>query len=244
MGDRCMAELYTSVKGLPKTNEVIDGLRADFSGLENLAKVVDGVLRRLELSTAVQGNISAVRSGHISMHQFDVDFAQLVRMQLGKVLGIMRARAVEKAAKAGAGSAATAVLRRMYKDSFTANINIAGHRGRISSRSRVVPGPNGGKSGIRRDRTVKPRTKKLREYYGPDRDFILRIFSNGRDEFRATSDGPVGRGSKATYGRRGAMVPRWDFVHSMQSDMQQAAQQLGIDLTQWVEEFIETKFTE
>ena len=239
-----MAELYTSLRGLPKTNEVIDGLRADFSGLENLAKVVDGVLRRLELSTAVQGNVSAVRSGHISMHQFDVDFAQIVRMQLGKVLGIMRARAMQKAQGAGAKDASSAVLRRMYRGTFGGNINIAGHRGRISSRSRVIPEPNGGASCIRRERTVKKRTKQLREYYGPDRDFILRIFSEGRDEFRATSDGPVGRGSKATYGRRGAIAPRWNFIHSMQSDMQQAAQQLGIDLTQWVEDFIETKFTE
>ena len=236
--------MYHSFKGLPVTNERIEGLRADFSGLQNLEKAVDSVLRKLQLDDKVQGNVRFVQSGHYSKHQFDMWFAEVVRIELGKVLGIMRARAMQKAQGAGAKDASAAVLRRMYRGTFAGNINIAGHRGRISSRSRVVPEPNGGVSGIRRNRTVKPRTQKLREYYGPDRDFLLRIFSEGRDEFRATSDGPVGRGSKATYGRRGAISPRWNFVRSMQSDMQQAAEQLGIDLTKWVESFIETQFTE
>ncbi len=197
---------------------------ADFSGMKNLEKHVDSVLKSLSLKDNVQQSLSMVRSGAMSREMFDGWMAE--------------------AQQAGAGSAAGSVMRRTYKDSFTSNINIGGHRGRLSRRTRMVPPPDGGKSGIHRNRSVKPRTKTLREYYGPDRDFILRIFSEGRDVFYATPEGPTGRGSKATYGKRGAMAPRWNFVHSMQSDMQQAAKQLGIDLTGYVEKWIETQFNE
>jgi len=239
-----MAEYINSFKGLNATNNRIGMLMADFSGLKNLEKHVDNVLRSLELRDNVQQSISMVRSGAMSRASFDGWMAELVRKEMGKKLAIIRAKAVEKADIAGAGSAAGAVLRRTYKDSFTVNINIVGHRGRLSSRTRIVPPPDGGKSGIHRTRTVSKRTKQLREYYGPDRDFILRIFSEGRDVFYANPEGPTGRGSGATYGRRGAMAPRWSFVHSMQSDMQQAANQLGIDLTGYVEKWIETQFKE
>ena len=114
----------------------------------------------------------------------------------------------------------------------------------MSSMKRVVDEPNGCKSGIRRARTVKSRTQQLREYYGPDRGFILRILEGGRDVFMATPEGPTGRGSKATYGRRGAIGARNWFFHSMHSDMEQAAQQLGQTLTTAVEKWVEQKFSE
>ena len=239
-----MAEFIKGFRGLNATNNRIGMLMADFSGLKNLEKHVDEVLRSLSLKDNVQQSMSMVRSGAMSREVFDGWFAEVVRKEMGKTLAIIRAKAVDKAVKAGAGSAASAVMRRTYKDSFGVNINIAGHRGRLSSRTRVVPEPDGGKSGIHRNRSVKPRTKTLREYYGPDRDFILRIFSEGRDVFMATPEGPTGRNSRATYGKRGAMAPRWNFVHSMQSDMQQAAKQLGVDLTGYVEKWIETQFKE
>ena len=239
-----MADYRTNIPGLNATNNRIGMLMADFSGLKNLEKHVDEVLRSISLKDNVQQSMSMVRSGAMSREVFDGWMAELVRKEMGKTLAIIRAKAVQKATKAGAGSAASAVMRRTYKDSFGVNINIAGHRGRLSSRTRVVPEPDGGKSGIHRNRSVKPRTQTLREYYGPDRDFILRIFSEGRDVFMATPEGPTGRGSKATYGKRGAMAPRWNFVHSMQSDMQQAAKQLGVDLTGYVEKWIETQFKE
>ena len=197
-----MAELYTSVKGLNVTNNRIEGLMADFSGLQNLEKMVSSVLTKLQLQDRVTHNVGMVKSGSMSLQEFDGWFSELVRVELGKILAIQRARAVQKARNAGAGSASTAVLRRTYKDSYTVNLNIAGHRGRISNLRRVVPEPTGGKSGIRRHRTVSDRTKKLREYYGPDRDFILRILEGGRDVFMATPEGPTGRRSMATYGKR------------------------------------------
>ena len=237
-----MAELYSSVRGLNVTNNRIDMLRADFSGLNNLDKVISSVLKKLSLKDNVTQNVRMVKGGRMSLQEFDGWFSELVRAELGKVLGIVRNKAVAKARGAGAGSASSAVLRRMYKREYASNINIAGNRSRITNRKRIVPEPNGGKSGIRRPRTMKNRTKQLQEYFGPDRSFVLRILESGRDVYMATPEGPTGRGSKATLGRRGAMAPRNWFFHSMKSDMEQAAQQLGQTLTGAVEKWIEQQF--
>ena len=237
-----MAELYSSVRGLNVTNNRIDMLRADFSGLNNLDKVISSVLKKLSLKDNVTQNVRMVKGGRMSLQEFDGWFSELVRAELGKVLGIVRNKAVAKARGAGAGSASSAVLRRMYKREYAGNINIAGNRSRITNRKRIVPEPNGGKSGIRRPRTMKNRTKQLQENFGPDRSFVLRILESGRDVYMATPEGPTGRGSKATLGRRGAMAPRNWFFHSMKSDMEQAAQQLGQTLTGAVEKWIEQQF--
>lgn len=235
--------VYTGVKGLNKTNERIGILMADFSGLVNLEKVVSDVLVHLQTATQVRQNVRMVKGGSMSMEQFDDWFSGVVRAELGKTLGIIRNKAIKKARDEGAGSAQTAVLRRMYRASYTGNVNIAGHHGRISNRDRVYPEPKGGESGIRRPRTVKKRTEQLRKYYGPDRDFILRILEGGRDSFMATPEGPTGRKSMATHGKRGAMSPR-PFFNTLQSDMEQAAQQLGETLVHRVKSWTETKFTE
>lgn len=237
-----MAELTRGFKGLPVTNSRIDGLMADFSGLDSLEDIVSKVLNRLALKDNVSQNVRMVASGNMSMQTFDGWFSELVRNELGKTLGIIRNKAVKKASSAGAGSAQTAVKRRMYRDSYTGNVNIAGGRRRLSSRTRIVAPPDGGKSGIHRSRTVGDRTKKLREYYGPDRDFVLRILDGGRDVFYARPDGATGKGSGATYGRRGAIAPRNWFFHTMKSDMEMAAQQLGYTLMGAVEKWIEQKF--
>ena len=240
----CMAEMYSSIKGLNVTNNRIDGLRADFAGLNNLDKVISSVLRKLSLKDNVNQQVRMVKGGNMSLQEFDGWFSELVRAELGKVLGIQRAKAVQKARNAGAGSASSAVLRRTYKGEYTGNINIGGNRRRITSRKRVVPEPNGGKSGIRRPRTMKDRTKDLQEYFGPDRSFVLRILESGRDVFMATPEGPTGRRSMATYGRRGSIAARNWFFHTMKSDMEQAAQQLGQTLTGAVEKWIEQQFKE
>lgn len=236
--------LIGSFRGTPITNSTIDTLTADFSGMVNLNRVVDSVLQKLILRENVMNNRRAVAQGKLSVAEFDGWFAPIVRAELGKVLAIVRNKAVKKAREAGAGSAATAVLRRMYRGSYMGNINIASSRGRISSRERVVEPPNGGVSGIRRQRTVKKRTEQLRKYYGPDRGFILRILEEGRDEYMAKSDGPIGRGSKSTHGRRGAIAPRNWFYHSIKSDMELAAQELGTSLVGYVETWINQNFTE
>lgn len=239
-----MAEMYSSVTGLNVTNSRIDGLRADFAGLNNLDKVISSVLKKLSLKDNVNQQVRMVKGGNMSLQEFDGWFSELVRAELGKVLGIQRAKAIQKAREAGAGSASSAVLRRTYKGEYTGNINIGGNRRRITSKRRVVPEPNGGKSGIRRPRTMKDRTKDLQEYFGPDRSFVLRILESGRDVFMATPEGPTGRRSMATYGRRGSITARNWFFHTMKSDMEQAAQQLGQTLTGAVEKWIEQQFKE
>ena len=228
---------YTSVKGLNVTNNRIDGLMADFSGLQNLDKAVDSVLRKLQLSDRVQQSVRMVRSGSMSMQDFDGWFSELVRVELGKVLAIMRARAVQKAQGVGAGSASTAVIRRMYRDEYAGNINIGGNRGRITSRKRFY------EPGKIKPRHVSDRTRKLNEYYGPDRSFVLRFLESGTDVRTAKSYGPTGRGSRASWGARGNIAPR-SFFHGMSSDMEQAAQQLGHTLKGYVEQWIETQFKE
>ena len=227
----------TNIPGLNATNRRIDGLMADFSGLQNLENMVSGVLKRLELQPNVNQQVQLVRSGAMSRANFDGWFAEVVRQELGKVLGVQRAKAVQKARQVGAGSASSAVLRRMYKDEFAGNINIASPRGRISSRTRFY------QPGWLKQRHVGERTRKLNEYYGPDRGFILRFLEGGTDVRTAKSFGPTGRGSTASWGARGNIAPR-SFFHTMQSDMEQAAQQLGHTLQGYVERWIERKFKE
>jgi hypothetical protein len=238
MGDGYMAEFASSFRGLNVTNNRIDGLMADFSGLKNLEKAVDSVLRKLQLQDRVTQNVGMVKSGNMSMQEFDGWFSELVRAELGKVLGIMRARAVQKAQTvAKAGSASSAVLRKTYKDEYAGNINIASPRGRISSRKRLY------EPGTKKPRHVGDRTRQINEYFGPDRGFILRFLEGGTDVRTAKSFGPTGRGSTASWGNRRSIAPR-SFFHNMKNDMEQAAQQLGQTLAEHVEKWMETQFKE
>lgn len=232
-----MAEIVNSFRGLNVTNNRVEALRADFSGLGNLDKVVNSVLRKLALRDNVQQQVSMVHRGNMSLQNFDGWFSELVRVELGKILAIQRAKAVQKARAVGAGSASSAVLRRMYKDEYAANINIATPRGRMSSRIRNY------QPGWLKMRHVGDRTKKINEYYGPDRGFILRFLEGGTDVRTANTYGPTGKGSMASWGSRGAIAPR-SFFHTMQSDMEQAAQQLGHTLNGYVEKWIDRKFKE
>ena len=230
-------ENLRSFTGLNVTNNRIDGLMADFSGLKSLEKIVSNKLNSLVARPDTQFRIGMVGSGSMSRQDFDGWFSELVRQELGKTLGIIRNKAVVKGRSAGAGSASSAVLRRMYKGEFAGNINIASQRGRISSRKRLY------EPGTKKQRYVGERTKKINEYYGPDRGFILRFLEGGTDVRTAKTYGPTGRGSKASWGARGNIAPR-SFFHTMSSDMEQAAQQLGQTLSGYVEKWMETNFKE
>ena len=227
----------TNIPGLSATNRRIDGLMADFSGLKNLEKMVNSVLHKLELQPNVHQQVQLVRGGTLSRENFDGWFSEVVRQELGKVLGVQRNKAVQKARAVGAGSASSAVLRRMYREEYCGNINIATPRGRMSSRTRNY------QPGWLKQRHVGDRTRKINEYYGPDRGFILRFLEGGTDVRTAETYGPTGKGSMASWGSRGAIAPR-SFFHTMQSDMEQAAQQLGHTLTGHVENWIDRKFKE
>lgn len=238
-----MGELY-QFSNLAATNSRLNMLQADFSGMKNLEKRINHMLSRLTLSDRAQYGVQMMREGNWSRNDFDAYFSEMVRKELGRQLAIVRRKAVAKAQAAGAGSASSAVTRKMYKDTYAGNINIGSHRGRISSRKRVIPEPDGGKSGIRRTRIVSERTRKLREYYGPDRDFILRFLEWGTDTRTAGNRvGAGGRGSRSTHGNRGAMDAR-HFFHQISSDMEQAAEQMGQTLQGWVEKFVEKQYQE
>jgi hypothetical protein len=232
-----MEEFITGYRGLNATNARVDMLRANFEGLKNLDKIISSVLNRLALQDKVNMQVQMVRSGAMSRANFDGWFAEVVRQELGKVLGVQRAKAVQKARQVGSGSASSAVLRRMYKDEFAGNINIASPRGRISSRTRNY------QPGWLKQRHVGDRTKKINEYYGPDRGFILRFLEGGTDVRTATSYGPKGKGSMASWGARGSIAPR-SFFHGMGADMEQAAQQLGHTLNGYVEKWLVRTFKE
>lgn len=215
---------------LNATNARVEGLRADFEGLEKVNDIIVDVLKRLQ----VRGDVNAAYNS-MSLQAFDGWFEPLVRKELGKVLGIVRNKAVERARSAGAGSASSAIQRRMYRNELAGNINIASGGKRVSYRTRTY------EPGTLRHRHLSERTKKLAEYYGPDRSFILRFLESGTDVRTATSYGPTGRGSKATYGNRSAIGAR-SFFGRASSDMQQAASELGTTLVNYVEQWIDEKF--
>lgn len=238
-----MAQYVGGFVGLNATNARIDALKADFSGLDKLERVVDKVLQRLAASSRTQHYVNQVKSGSLRMGEFDYWFADEVRRELGKTLAIVRAKAKQKAASAGAGSAASGVLWHQAKEGNRGYVGITSPRGRISSRRRIVPEPTGGASGIRRHRTVEKRTRQINEYFGPDRHFILRFLEFGTDVRTAKPSGATGLGSKSTYGARGNIRPR-PFFHTISSDMEQAAQQLGETLVNRVESWVDKAFTE
>ena len=230
--------------GLNATNARIDALRADFSGLDKLERVVDKVLQRLAASSRTQYYVNQVKGGHLRKGEFDYWFADEVRRELGKTLAIVRAKGKQKAATQGrAGSAASGVTWHQAKEGNRGYVGITSPRGRISSRRRIVHEPTGGKSGIRRHRTVEKRTRQINEYFGPDRHFILRFLEYGTDVRTAKPSGPTGHGSMATYGARGNIASR-SFFHTLSSDMEQAAQQLGETLVNHVEAWVDQAFKE
>ena len=237
-----MSEYVGGFVGLSATNERIGMLRADFSGLKDLEKIIDKVLRRIALQENVQQNVAQVKGGSMTMEQFDGWFAPIVRQELGKTLGIVRNKAMQKV-PASAKSVASAILRRQYKDEYKGNINILGNRKRISFQTRTYPEPTGGVKGIRRHRSVSSRTKKLYEYFGPDRAFILRFLESGTDVRTAHSQGPSGRRSQATYGNRGNIGAR-SFFGQANSDMEAAAKALGTTLVNYVEKWVQKIFDE
>lgn len=128
-------------------------------------------------------------------------FAVVAREELSKVLGELRKKAVDKARSAGAGSASSAVIRRLYGKGIAGNVNIASNNKRLSSGG-VSSADNGG---TQRNRTVSARTKRIRSYTGLDRSFILRWLNEGTDVRIAPVPDRTGRGSMATYGHRGAI---------------------------------------
>lgn len=157
-------------------------------------------------------------SRNVPLTQNDVeDYQQqltdYVRDRIHHELSLVRKHTIKHARKGyvksryDIGAASTAIFRRSYQDEIGGNINIAGNKRRMSSGRRPwEPGKI-----LKRDHTS--RTATINRYYGLDRAFILRILEAGRDSYMAESGtGATGRGSRATWGRRGAMAARGFFT--------------------------------
>lgn len=216
---------------MPMSNFQLGELRANFSDLEHVVEHMTKALTKLTLQHK-ELTLSA-KSGMISMQDYDQQLSDFIRRDIGKQLAIIRHKVIKRARthmSTDIGEAASAVYRRSYKDVYGGNVNISGNGRRMSSRKRkYIPGTQ---------RDVSDRTRQINEYYGMDRAFILRILEVGRDAFMAeSSTGAKGRGSRATWGRRGPMAAR-GFFRTMQPDMELAAQALGQDITQFVEKLM------
>lgn len=234
--------MATYLDQLHATSGNINFLRAEYEGLEKVNEIITKVLKRLQARADVQQQWSTMQGSNMTMADFDGWFAPLVRKELGKTLAIVRAKAMQKV-PANAKADASAILRRQYKNDLAGNINILTNKKRISYKTRTYPERTGGASGIRRPRTVSERTKKLYEYSGPDRGFILRFLEYGTDVRTAHSSGPSGRGSKATYGNRGNIGAR-SFFGQVKPEMDAAARELGTTLVNYVEKWIEQIYNE
>lgn len=177
---------------------------------------------------------------HVPLTQNDrEDYKQqltdYVRMRIHGQLSLVRrhtikhARSGYVASKDDRGAASTAIFRRSYQDEIGGNINIAGNKKRMSQKRRSwEPGKK-----LKRDHTS--RTATINRYYGLDRAFILRILEAGRDSYMAESGtGATGRGSKATWGRRGALAAR-GFFTDMASEMSHGADMIAKSVERYIE---------
>ena len=226
---------------MTQTQGAIDMIVANFSGVKDIEDKVANIVHRLQLSNMAQAHAADVRAGNMDVHDFDMWFANVVKATLEQALGKARNVAVKAAQAAGAKDASTAVSRRLYKDRPMGNINILGNRKRVSFKTRPYPEGTGGQSGIRRHRTVSPRTKKLYEYFGPDRAFVLRFLESGTDIRTAQPAGPTGRKSQSTYGKRG-MVGARSFFGKASSEMEAISREMGVTLINYVEDWVQNIF--
>lgn len=130
------------------------------------------------------------------------------------------------------GHASSAVFRRSYRDEFGGNVNISGNGHKMSSNKRPwQPGQI-----LHRD--ISKRTRQINDYYGMDRAFILRILEVGRDSFMANSStGATGRGSRATWGRRGPVTAR-GIMQGMAPRMERAADEVGRRIVKYAENIL------
>lgn len=154
--------------------------------------------------------------------QYQQQLTDYVRGRIHHELSLVRRHTAQRARRGfignhDRGKASTAIFRRTYQDEIGGNINLSGNGKRMNSNRRPwEPGKI-----LKRDHTR--RTKTVNEYYGLDRAFILRILEAGRDSYQAESGtGKIGRGSKATWGRRGALAAR-GFFTDMAGEMNRSA---------------------
>lgn len=220
---------------MPRANAQLHMLYDNYGELESALERINESLQKLYLSKAEI--IASAKAGYITEEDFDNRIADFIRIHIAREMRSLRYKGMRKARSniksEDIGAASSAIMRRTYADRLAGNINIASPGKRMSRRHRKWKG------GHQRD--WSPRTETINKYYGPDRAFILRILESGRDEYMAQSyTGRKGRGSRATWGRRGALSAR-GFFTSLTPELAKAAQRLGQDVEQYVKNFFEAK---
>lgn len=216
---------------MPNANTQLGPLRADNSKLIEAIRGFEMMLDDMVIDAARQ--MPLTKGDKEDYRQQLTDYVrERIHSQLSLVRKYtgMKARQGYKKNTPEIGAASTAVFRRSYQDVVGGNINISGNNKRMSRGRRPWKG------GHQRD--WSPDTERINKYFGLDRAFILRILESGRDGFMAESyTGKKGRGSRATWGRRGAMAARGFF-----SEMEGAMNTSADIVARSVDRYIERKF--
>lgn len=143
-------------------------------------------------------------------------------------------KAVSDAAKSAMGKdprrAAQAVKMIVYKDGRGAMLNILDNK---AAKKMAIEGSHstGGKSGIRRKRSISARTKQVNAYRGKDRAFILRFISQGTVIRTAGT-----RGSGMKEANRGRLKAKKFFAPAAESQIKAAAARLSGKISAMVAE--------
>lgn len=126
--------------------------------------------------------------------------------------------------------AAQAVKMIVYKDGRGAMLNILDNK---AAKKMAIEGSqgDGGESGIRRRRSISPRTKQVNAYRGKDRAFILRFISQGTVTRTAGT-----RGSGMKKANRGKIDAKKFFAPAAESQIQAAAARLSGKISAMVAE--------
>lgn len=213
---------------MPNATTQLGPLRADNSKLVEAIRGFEMLLDNMVMDASRKVPLT---NGDVE--NYKEQLTDYVRMRIHGQLALIRQRTA-RMARSGytksvkdVGAASRAIFRRSYQDEIGGNINIAGNNKRMSNRERPWTG------GHQRD--WSPDTERINKYYGLDRAFILRILESGRDGYMAQSyTGKTGRGSRATWGRRGALAAR-GFFSGMESDMTYGAEMIAKSVERYIE---------
>lgn len=232
MAQRSTFTIDTKLGGwnMPNANTQMGPLAVDTTQMQAAFERVSRIIDEMVIDASQKVPFSGS-----DREEYQEQLTNYVRQEIRNELSKVRRhtmRAARRGLKHDRGAMTSAVFRRNYMDEIGGNINISGNGRRMSNGQRPwSPGKI-----LKRDHT--DRTRTINRYYGMDRAFILRILEAGRDSYFAESGtGKTGRGSRATWGRRGAMAAR-GFFTEMAREMDRSADIVARS----VERYLERKF--
>lgn len=237
--------MITQFPTLHTTNAVSNAFAADFSEIQDVEKRINNVLRSLTSDKDVRANMNFAQKRLTvkgATKAFDEWFATLLAAELHNALTEVREAVVKSAHAKGIGASVGSIQRRQYKGGRGGNVNILRSTKRLSNGKRAPKAPDGGRSGIHRERTISQRTKMHNELGDLDRAFILEALNAGSDVRTAMSSGPAGRHSKATYGNRG-VAPKTGgkmFMSAGEQQMTRSSEEMARHIIDEVQKYFNT----